>query len=204
MRKITIEKTVYKYSELSDEAKEKAREHFRRGVYESFSDFHAECVIDDAATIAEMMGISLDKARSGAPAIYYSGFSSQGDGACFEGSYAYKKGFAKAVKRYAPKDNELHEIVDSLQALQKSHRYQLQASMAQRGFHNYMEVNTYHANGGYAPNSARQEMADIMNNFASWIYRRLEKEFDYQNSDEVIDEHYSDETYEFTEDGEIA
>ncbi len=35
----------------------------------------------------------------------------------------------------------------------------------------------------------------------NWIYRQLEKEYEYQNSDECVDENILCNSYTFTEDG---
>lgn len=53
----TIEKTVYTFDELSDKAKETARQWFR---YSSDGDsFWAESVIEDAAQCGEIIGINM-------------------------------------------------------------------------------------------------------------------------------------------------
>ena len=114
MRDITT--TVYQYHELSDEAKEKARDWFRE--VSAGDDFFSESVFEDAATIADLMGLDIrqthvkrgDGSSHWNPVIYWSGFCSQGDGACFEGSYRYKPGSVKAVTDYAPLDDELQRI----------------------------------------------------------------------------------------------
>jgi hypothetical protein len=109
----TIEKTVYKFDELDLHAKERAREHYRSMAC---SDEWWEDTYEDAIQIANILGIKIRQrtvkrcgVRCGVvsinePAIYFSGFSSQGDGACFEGSYSYKKDCAKEIKEYAPQD----------------------------------------------------------------------------------------------------
>ena len=43
-----------------------------------------------------------------------------------------------------------------------------------------------------------------MRDFAQWIYDGLEAEYEYRQSDEVIDEAMIANEYEFTEDGELA
>lgn len=88
----TIEKEVFTFEELTEDAKEKAREWWRNCENENSS--FAEYVIDDCKEIASLFGLEIDK-------IYYSGFYSQGDGACFEGKYGYKKGALKAVQNYS-------------------------------------------------------------------------------------------------------
>src|SRR3954466_15035963 len=115
-RTATTTQTLYKFGELSEDAKEKARQWYREA--DDGDNFWSESVIEDAATIADLMGIDLRqrpvKLMNGGtryePAIYWSGFWTQGSGACFEGTYTYKKGSAKAVRDYAPKDEALHAI----------------------------------------------------------------------------------------------
>ena len=42
---------------------------------------------------------------------------------------------------------------------------------------------------------------DLFRHFADWIYKRLENEWEYQNSDEAVDESIICNGYEFTKDG---
>ncbi|MFA7254446.1 MAG: hypothetical protein WC107_07930 [Patescibacteria group bacterium] len=114
-----ITKYVYKFDELSESAKQKAIEDYRQdGFYYEWWD----AVYEDARQIGEILGIEIDN-------IYFSGFSSQGDGACFEGKYAYAKGSANGIKGHAPQDEELHRIAKELQILQKKNFYSLSAKV---------------------------------------------------------------------------
>jgi len=197
MKTITTTTNVFTFEELSEEAKEKARDWYRS--VDDF-DFSAECIIDGAKAIGALMGITIDK-------VLYSGFSSQGDGACFEGNYAYKKGSVKAVKEYAPQDEELHKIAEGLQELQRKAFYRLNATIEHSGRY-------YHENctSIEVRDSAHQYddivsawnegiIKDFLRSFMQWIYSQLEKEYWYQNSDEVIDENIIANEYEFTKDG---
>lgn len=89
---------TYTFEELSEKAQEKARDWYRTAMYE-FGDYEdaAEAVIEDAKAIGEILGIQIDR-------VYYSVSYSQGDGACFEGTYQYQKGSVKEIKSYAPLD----------------------------------------------------------------------------------------------------
>lgn len=202
--------TVYKFEELSESAKERARDWYRRGICDD--SWWYECVYEDAATIADLMGIDLRqraaKTIGGAtvhkPAIYFSGFASQGDGACFEGEYRYRTGALKAVKDYAP---ELHRIAADLQAIQKRHFYKLRAKSKQRGRYSHsgsMAVDVWHVDGVDVSRDAEDSITQALRDFADWIYRQLEKEYDFQNSDEAIDESIIANGYEFLESGKLA
>jgi hypothetical protein len=43
-----------------------------------------------------------------------------------------------------------------------------------------------------------------MRDFADWIYRQLESEYDYANSDESVDENILCNEYEFDENGKLV
>jgi len=188
-----IKTKVYQLDELTEDAKETAREWYREGAldYEWY-----DSVYEDAKTIAGLMGINIDK-------IYFSGFSSQGDGACFEGNYSYAKQSVKKVIEYAPQDQNLHRIVKALYQLQKINFYQLEAHIEHTG-HYYHEfctrISAYNSNG-YISVEAEDELTEILRDFMHWIYRQLETEYDYLLSDESVDETIKINEYTFTEDG---
>jgi len=122
-----ITKYVYKFDELSESAKQKAIDDYRQdGIDYDWYD----AVYEDARQIGEILGIKIDN-------IYFSGFSNQGDGACFEGSYAYTKGNTKEIKDHAPQDEELHRIARELQKLQKKNFYSLSAKVKQSGHYSH-------------------------------------------------------------------
>lgn len=208
-----IEKTVYTFEELSDKAKERARDWWRTSS--SYDNFYAEHVFEDAATIAALMGIDLCQTRKTRqdgshfyePTIYYSGFSSQGDGACFECSYKYKKGAPKAVKAYAPEDKELLRIAKALQEAQRKQFYKLTASGKHRGHYYHsgcMIVDVEHSEDRYRDiGDSEDTITECLRDFADWIYKQLEKAYDWENSDENVDESIRANEYQFDEDGEI-
>ena len=203
----TISINTYSYDELSSSAKERARQWYRNSDYD---DFFADSVIEDAVHIADLMGldIMLNHTKNGTctHSIYYSGFSSQGSGACFKGSYRYKKGSLKAVKDYAPKDIELHRIAKGLQDAQRKHFYKLCANTAQRGHYMHEYCMTVDVFGGtFADISeAEKEIRELLRDFARWIYKQLESAYDHENSDDIVTENIVANDYYFLESGERA
>src|SRR5690606_33296995 len=119
-----METTVYTFDELSDKAKEKARDWYRDGQLDY--DWW-DSVYEMAQTAGWILGIEMDHKTKNVPAIYFSGFSSQGDGACFEGTYKYKAGWRKALKAEFGGESlpALLDIGFSLQATQKRAFYKL-------------------------------------------------------------------------------
>lgn len=206
-----IETTVYQLADLSDAAKENARAWYREGAFDhGWHDF----IYEDFARICAILGITLKtrpvRLMGGGtradPCIWFRGFWSQGDGACFEGSYAHAKGAPTGIRAYAPQDQELHRIADTLQAIQRRNFYQLRADIRHRGhyYHEYcmvIEVERDSPTGQGLAAKAEEIVTEALRDLALWLYRQLEREYEYQNSDNVIDEAIIINAYTFTEAG---
>lgn len=180
-----IEKTIYQFDELTDAAKEKAREWFRAAS--AHDTWWAESVIDDAKRIGALIGFDVDE-------IYWCGFGSQGDGACWTGSAFYAAGCAAAVARERPQDAEIQRIARAWRDLQRRNFYQIRGGVSADD--RYMRTSV----GACRADDANQ----IVSDFADWIYCSLEKEYDYLMSDECVDESIRANEYEFDEDGNRA
>ncbi|MNQ96105.1 hypothetical protein D3C85_1116960 [compost metagenome] len=172
--------------------------------------------------MAEILGIDMSH-KGKSPCIWFSGFYSQGDGACFEGSYRYKKGALKALKSEAPVrwmeretgkwhasegNAELHRIARTLQDVQRKQFYQLEATVRHRGHYHHSgctSIEVSHADDRYRDiGDAEDEIAQALRDFMDWVYKRLEDENDYLLSDECVDESIRANEYEFDEDGSRA
>lgn len=197
----TLQYTVYTYDELSDDAKEKAREWFRESSAAD-TDF-ANFVIEDAQTIAGILGIEFNKLKRDAPAVYWSGFASQGDGASFDGSYSYSEDAPRLIREHAPEDAELHRIADALEKLQAEHGFKLSAACKVTGHyvHAYcMDVEVF-ADDADISEETEKELTQLLRDFANWVYAQLESANDDANSDEVVAETIEANEYTFKADG---
>ena len=182
-------RTLYKYSELDEAAQERARDWWRQGGLDyEWYDF----IYEDAKEIAALMGVEIDR-------IFFRGFSSQGDGACFEGSYYYKKGALKAVQSYAPNDNTLHGIAANLQEAQRKAFYGLYAHVKHSGHHYHEYCTSFDVRHDERDVSDDEEdvIKEALRDFMRWIYIRLEKEYDWLLSDESVVEAIEANEYEF-------
>jgi len=213
----TTQTTVYKFSELSDQAKQHAIE--KQSQYESSEGFDAECVIDDAVNMAALIGIEIDthavklmnNTTRQDPAVYYSGFCSQGDGASFEGRYAYRKGAPAAIKAETASkgDRELLRIATTLQEVQRRNFYQLTSRMGRGHNSNLyshsgtMSVDVERYDEKPMTDDAEDTVKECMRDFADWIYSQLENEYDYRTGEEACQEAIEINDYDFTEDGEM-
>jgi hypothetical protein len=211
MRIETTSRAIYQFDELSESAQNNAIERYRESSYELFD---ADSLFD-ATHIGELLGIQFDtkaiplmngESRN-SPNIYYSGFCSQGDGACFEGVYSYKKNSVRDIKAYAPLDSELHNIAESLFQTQRDSFFQLYAHCKQSGryYHaNSMRVNV-ERDSPYqdCTESSEDSITESLRDFCNWIYARLESEYEYITSEEYARESIQCNEYEFTESGEL-
>lgn len=210
----TIETPVFKFDQLSEESQRRALDkNYDYNIDHEWWD----SVYEDAVTMAEIIGIEIGTRRSSVaqPAIYFSGFSSQGDGACFEGSYSYKKGALKALKSAAParyKDQqtgewvelegnaELHRICKELTAVQRRHFYRLEAKVVQSGHYQHSGCTAIEVQDGEhiyrAIGDAEDDIKQLLRDFMDWIYDQLEKQHDYLTSDEAIKEALQDSEFD--------
>lgn len=204
-----IETTVYRLDELTDAAKDKARLWYQGGI--AADDWH-DAVFEDFGTIAALLGVELKtqavRLYGGGtrqePNVYFTGFWSQGDGACFEAIYRYKAGARQAIRRHAPEDAELHAIADRLQNIQRRNFYQVTAEITHRGryCHEHALDIEVTCGGQQTKATAGEEgIAEALRDLARWLYRQLEREYEYHTSDEGIDEAILANGYTFTAGG---
>lgn len=215
-----IERTVYTFAELSESAKERARDKYRQD-HEVWHEWW-DCIYEDAVACSECLGIRIDthpvKLHGGDtrqdPSIFWSGFCCQGDGAMFTGTYGYKADACAAIAAHAPQDKELAAIAAGLTLMQLTarlqHTNQLGAHVtAMNSRYNHsgcMSVQAFYEDGDdTAPdltNAVEEELTSLLRRFADWIYTQLRAEDEYLNSDEHVDECLADD--EFDEDGDVV
>lgn len=206
-----VETTVYTFNELDERARERARDWYRQASADD--DWH-EFVFEDFERVCGILGMELAtrsvRLYGGGtrqkPCIWFSGFSSQGDGACFEGSYSYRKGAVREIRAYAPKDDRLAVIADQLQRIQRKNLYALEARITHCGryYHEHsMAVSVERVSGNYQPPTSDAEdiVAEALRDLARWLYRQFKREYEYQTSDEVVEETIEANGYTFTETG---
>ena len=191
-------KTEFTFDELSDAAKPKAREKYLTRGFQYHDDWW-ENVYELAQSCAEILGITIsaNKRRSN---IFFSGFSNQGDGACFEGSYSFAP---NAIAEIGKKSNDpkLLDIAQKLTTMQLTQRLLGRAPFGARitldGRYSHsgtMACDIYDPDEGEEDGSVgpdADQFTQLMRDFANWIYKQLEAEHDYLSSDEYIDEQLS-------------
>ena len=207
----TVETVVYPIEELPETAKESARAWYRETCLDHewydavFEDFEAICrilgVTLRTSPVKLFGGGTRDK-----PHIFFRGISSQGDGASFEGAFSHARGAARAIRAHAPKDAELHRIADELQAAQKRNFYQLHTSIRKQGRYCHehsMAIEVERDSPTWQPptDGAEDTVIEALRNLARWLYRQLEREYEYLTSDAAVDEAIAVNGWTFTAEG---
>ena len=214
-----IERTVYRFHELSDKAKARARDHYReQGLHDQWWDY----TFEGAVEVAKLLGIEIatrtvslhnGKTRED-PCIFFSGFYQQGSGAHFTGFYRSVSNPAKAVEEYAPQDLELKRIAEELALAQITARVTTSGSLSAkisssgRGEGSWVmdfDVQIDSPDGqAELTDALERSITTPLRSFADWIYDQLETENDYLTSDEHIDEALLDGDNEFEESGALV
>lgn len=183
---------VYKFDELSEEGKKKALEKlWDINVDDSY---WYETNIDNRKE--DLAKIGFEDAK-----IFFSGFSSQGDGASFECTVDLKKWFDARPMNKQSFPALASDVADSGNyhcSIKKSGRYEHEMTMSIDSRYYGENENAEKELGALEEvilEDARDEARDI--------YRELEKEYDYCTSEEAITETIKANDYDFTEDGKI-
>lgn len=199
-----IKTTVYTIDELSSAAKQEARQWWIDNL--NAMDY-ADSVYEGANEIAKLMGIEISQNR-GQLDIYWSGFSSQGDGASFKGYFQSKADNQEDVKGWAPLDETLRSIAADMDMVYDLGNGQTCGKVTTRGpySHSGTMVFDFHTDYTDQVSEADQQEAEklaesAMRRFADWIYRQLEESYNDACSDEQVDDVLRSNEYTFTSAG---
>jgi hypothetical protein len=223
---------LYTYSELSDKAKERARDWYRE--VGAGDPFYIEHVTEDFHETLKALGFDVMQRRGNyldprdpravRSTVEWSGFSSQGDGASFSGTWRASDCDPVALLEDRPqvfatpngenatsKENvELHRITSEILECKKaglSH-----ACIESRRFHMSLNGTGWDDQPDTATADEWEDHCEVTEarfieacrDLAHAFYKALEAEYEYQNADEQVAESIEANGYEFTEDGERA
>ncbi len=218
-----------KYAELDTAAKEHALEQWRDGMVDY--DWH-EHVYEDAVQAGARLGIEIDNNVSrtvggkpvSSPDISYTGFYSQGDGASYSATLHVKrfKGCREALGAYignldtghdlwsvATKAEEIyeaivvHSVANRLSDEDSREYTECEPDMTIRVTDRYSR-DSICAEGDNLPYDIETKVGLFAEDFAAWIYKQLEAEYEHYNSDEATLESIQANEPDFDEDGNIV
>jgi len=209
MHILKTETKIYSFAELSPEAQQHAMEKASEAAGGFFGEdlsFEFDNYADAAALLGWNIRTRFVKLLGGgtrrAPAIYFSGFWSQGDGACCEGVWRAADCDAAKLKAEFPTDKALHDIADSFARVADIYA-NASFSVKHRGHYYHSGCTEFDIESGvdrdsnsncasddafHARNGAADDLKDAARAFMDWIYSRLKSEYEYQNGEEVLRE----------------
>ncbi len=191
-----ITTTVYTLNELSATAQEKARDWYRQ--HHADSNWY-ENVYEDFRAVCDIFGIDLRqrvfRLINGRfmeePCIWFSGFCSQGDGACFEGS-------GTGSQRHPGKSGNMpRRTVNFIVSRMPCRRCRNVTS----GSYRLKSVTGDSPVSQAMTADAEAAVSEALRDLAFWLYRQLENEYDWLTSDAAVDEALLINEYTFTEAG---
>lgn len=202
--------TTHQFDELSEHAKSRAREWYRNGL-----EFDSEYLLEEAKRLLDLLGFTDAE-------IYYCGFWSQGDGACFVSSVDVQVLFDSLLgKKSFDGWKWLLGDIDLTSYVNHRHlewfelildQLDLLMLVVRCGPSNlYSHENTAYVDWscyglvctetGKRLEAIMKGIEELRRDLCRAIYRALESEYEYQNADEQIDESIRCNEYEFYEDG---
>ena len=203
-----IETKVFEYDELDERAKEKARAWFSQH-YPEF-EWWDDCY-ERIKSVGEILGFEFDKKRDSIAAYFD---TDRGAYFAFHGGWTFKAGATKAIRAYAPKDDELHRIARELSKAARRTCWNVSARVrAERNgasirvdtddwFYSYEKINNeqYHARRE-AQKEIEEAIQEAIQDFCHWALKLLRDEFKYLQSTENVEETIRINEYTFTKDG---
>ena len=218
MRTETTTRTLYTFGELNDTAKAYAICKWREDSDNNADTFWAECPTDDFRECLKACGFEVETYRgTRRPAITWSGFSSQGDGAAFAASWCAAECKPDAWLADRPVTYERdgktvtcahnqrwHNAVADIVAVAAAYPRGNGSVSLGRGNNMCLNQFTDDCDADRDTDEGGDMFKDACESLANAFYRTLESEYEYQNSDAVIAETLEANGYEFGRDGEMA
>jgi len=217
-----IEVEVYKYDELSDSAKQKARDWYIEGMDYEWWEGTYEMAKEDG----KEKGFYIDD-------IYFSGFHSQGDGASWKGFVDVRQWLeencadsigvsawcqliqedivTKNIQVTANNAHYCHESTMSFVDVEDNCEFTDDEAMQLPSIFKGMSIATVFDLIVNDPTCPYKNVDDITTaivksgkDYAIDIYHRLREEYDYLCSDEMMIDHFEANDYHFTNEGKLA
>lgn len=210
-----IEKLAYTIDELEPKAKARAIDNWR----EHQLDYQWwDWTYEDATTVGKLIGINVHD-------IAFSGFYSQGDGACIKGELdvsQLKDAVTKLLTHVGPSCDDIIAIAKRGEALHDMIVVRL-VELRLRGqdleeddldldevlLHSCLEIvsneryNSTKVHNCPGPVKISDALSTYVDDFAGWIYKQLEAEHDFQTGDEAVLDSIKSNEVLFDEDGVV-
>lgn len=181
-----IKTEVFFFNELSDKAKEKARDWMR----DCQDEYEFESTVEYIKEMCEMLGIQCDK-------VYWENLNYQGESVGIEGSFSYNPHMLADIKANTP---SLVSVAEAFCIAYKHSFYSATGSVNCIGRYLQSSLSSFDSNRG-DPASLFDLFDDAFKMLDAWILKTIKDESDYINSNEYLDNMIKANEYTFTIDG---
>ena len=199
MKTITVKKTLYDFEEV----REKALEKNRYILVDDYSYWYDEIYYNAKEELEKMGFLNVD--------IKFSGFGSQGDGACFDGEIDVEKllDYLLEIKKFSIEEiTKLKNICDTLDIEIYKNQFSTHYYHEKTRYinieveYNYLDDEFDVEKGDEIINRLEKIVEEIRLEKCKEIYNQLEEQYDNLTSDECLTDWLND-AYWFNEDGTI-
>lgn len=169
MKEFTV--TGYRLNELTPAAQTAA---FKEWLENNNDTFDGDYVVEDMIECARPLGIEIEH-------IYWSGFFQ----ACFVGAYSYNPHWKKLLENYCPNYLELKEIGERLESVHNiygEYSAVIYKTNYRNDHENSVEISVEAENEDNLI-QLQIEVEYILKDFMREIYRRLQEEYEYSQSE---------------------
>lgn len=193
MKTITIEKNLYDFEEV----REKALEKNRYMLVDDYSYWYDEILHNQKEELEKMGFMNVD--------IQFSGFCSQGDGACFDAEISSEKllDYLLEIKKFSTEEiKKLKNISDWINITIEKNASSIHYFHEKTRFINVEDFYIENEKDKTLTQKLEKTVEEIRLEKCKEIYNQLEDEYDNLTSDEWLSEWLND-AYWFNEDGTI-
>lgn len=183
----------------------------QQAVLNKYRDINTEygwwdSTVEDIVTLGALMGLFVGDTPNDVKMFYFTDFHYQ-SGCAYWGGNMYLANMADAaanVKGYAPGDEVVHALAARCEKLlaDAPPRVRNFVVLCEKG---YTEVQGEFTDVGEEDDDAAQALEvdaqSIASTFSEWAYKRLQAEYEYLQSDEVLVETFTGNEYMFKLDG---
>ncbi len=187
---------VYRFDELDDRAKDCARDRYRG--YIDPNDF--KFTLDECADALKALGFDVSKPRgcNSGHAIYW---DTNPIGAAFDATWSAQRFAPDKLLKDRPTDKELHRIAAELATVARVCPNAYGLCDSGRNCNQTAELDANVEDCGREAEESAQGMADVfteaVTDLAHWIATVINAEYEWQNSDECVDENIRCNEYDF-------
>lgn len=197
--------TLFTYDELSDAAKQKARDNEQQFQLSLMDKYLRDVVENDFVPVAKMFGLKFRDAHKRWPGVWWSIKDKPDDYVDFDGWYSYEENALPHVKEFDPTDTRLHDIVSRLTNLQAAYSHTLLGTFDHKNTLSPLFVSRWDGDDGPWEESLDHKDTEVLQqifiDFKIWMRDRLQEEFRFCQSKEFLEYEIQEKGYLFNEKG---